>query len=84
MKATIVVDEVGRIVLPKHIREAIGVRGRTVLEAEVVNGSVQIGPPEKAGCLKREGSRRVFTGTLPEDWDSGEAVLRERARRAQR
>lgn len=84
MKTTIVVDEVGRIVLPKNIREAIGVSDRTVLEAEVVNGSVQIGPPERAGCLKQEGARRVFTGALPEDWNSGEAVLRERARRAQR
>lgn len=84
MKTAIVVDEVGRIVLPRNIREAIGVCGRTVLEAEVVNGSVQIGLPEKTGSLKRQGNRRVFGGALPEDWDSGEAVIRARARRAQR
>ena len=84
MKTTIVVDEVGRIVLPKNIREAIGVSGRAVLEMEVVNGTVQISPPERRGSLEQRGHRRVFAGMLPEDWDSGEAVLKARARRAQR
>jgi bifunctional DNA-binding transcriptional regulator/antitoxin component of YhaV-PrlF toxin-antitoxin module len=84
MRTTIVVDEVGRLVLPKAIREAIGVSGRAALQAEVVNGTVQIGLPEAAGSLQRRGKRRVHTGTLPEDWDSGEAVLKARARRLRR
>jgi len=84
MRTTIIVDEVGRAVLPKEIREAIGVSGRTVLQAEVVNGAVQISPTEAAGPIEERGKRRVFPGKLPADWDSGEAVLKLRARRVQR
>lgn len=84
MIKTVVVDEVGRLVLPKEIREAIGVSGRATLQAEVVNGAVQIGLPEAAESLERRGKRRVYTGALPEDWDSGEAVLKARAGRIRR
>jgi bifunctional DNA-binding transcriptional regulator/antitoxin component of YhaV-PrlF toxin-antitoxin module len=76
-------DEAGRLVLPKQIREALGVSGRAALQAEVVDGSVQISPPEGGGSLQR-GKRRVYTGKLPEDWDSGQAVLKVRAARLRR
>ena len=36
IKATVTVDEVGRLVLPKDIREAIGVLGRMAVNVEVV------------------------------------------------
>ena len=84
MKTTILVDEVGRLVLPKDIREALGLRGRATLQAEVVNGTVQISPAEAEGSLQRRGKRRVFSGKLPENWDSGEAVLKLRAGRVRR
>lgn len=84
MKTTIIVDDVGRLVLPKEIRRAIGVSGRTALQAEVVNGTVQISPPEAVGVLQQRGSRRVYAGKLPKDWDSGEAVLKARATRMRR
>ena len=77
-------DEVGRLVLPKKLREAIGISGRTSLQAEVVNGAVQISPPEAAGALQQRGKRRVFAGKIPEDWDSGQAVLKARASRLRR
>jgi bifunctional DNA-binding transcriptional regulator/antitoxin component of YhaV-PrlF toxin-antitoxin module len=85
MKATVVVDEVGRLVLPKEIREAIGVFGRTPLSVEVIGNSAQITaprPPETR--LERRGKRTVFAGALPENWDSGEAVLKVRERRMRR
>lgn len=84
MKTTILVDEAGRLVLPKDIREALGVCGRATLQAEVVNGTVQISPSEAAGSLQQRGKRKVFSGKLPEDWDSGEAVLKVRAGRVRR
>ena len=36
MKASVTVDKVGRLVLPKGIREAIGVVGRMAVSLEVV------------------------------------------------
>jgi bifunctional DNA-binding transcriptional regulator/antitoxin component of YhaV-PrlF toxin-antitoxin module len=79
MKRNVVVDEVGRLVLPKEIREAIGVFGRTSVQVEVVNNIAQLSVPETADePVERKGNRTVFGGALPENWDSGEAVLKAR------
>lgn len=85
MKATVTVDEVGRMVLPKDIREAIGVSGRTTLKIEVVDNAARItGPEPPARPTGRKKGRLVYTGPLPENWDSGEAVLQMRERRMRR
>jgi bifunctional DNA-binding transcriptional regulator/antitoxin component of YhaV-PrlF toxin-antitoxin module len=85
MKATVVVDEVGRLVLPKNIREAIGVRGRTEVQVEVVDNAARIKVPDSAvSTTTRKRGRLVYSGRLPEEWDSGEAVLQMRERRLRR
>ncbi len=85
MKTSVMVDEVGRLVLPKNIREAIGVFGRMSVNVEVVDNAVRLSVPEPANrAVSRKGGRLVYTGLLPTDWDSGEAVLRMRKRRLQR
>lgn len=82
MKARVMVDEVGRLVLPKNIREAIGVRGRTAVEVEVVDNAARITAPDSLTTgMKRKRGRLVYAGPLPGKWDSGEAVLRMRERR---
>ena len=85
MKTSVVVDGLGRLVLPKAIREAIGVFGRTIVNVEVVGHVAQITAPEKKSIeVIRKGGRLVYGGPLPENWDSGEAVLKMRERRHQR
>jgi bifunctional DNA-binding transcriptional regulator/antitoxin component of YhaV-PrlF toxin-antitoxin module len=85
MRATVTVDEVGRLVLPKPIRDAIGVCGRMTVQVEVVNNAAQITALEPAArTVARKRGRLVFTGALPGDWDSGEAVVRMRERRLHR
>ena len=82
MKTTALVDEVGRMVLPKSVREAIGISGRTNVTIEIVSGTAQISPSEgRAGIVSRRRGRTVYTGPLPPDWDSGDAVSRMRERR---
>jgi len=82
MKLSVVVDEVGRLVLPKSVREAIGIAGRMSVNIEVVSGAAQISAPEHArGPVARRRGRTVYAGPLPADWDSGEAVSRMRQRR---
>lgn len=76
------VDEVGRLVLPKRVREAIGISGRTSVSIEVVSGTAQISAPEgRGGAVARRRGRTVYAGPLPPHWDSGEAVSRMRERR---
>ncbi len=85
MKTNVTVDDVGRMVLPKDIREAIGVSGRTVVKIEVVGNAAYITAPEpSARAIARKGGRLVYTGSLPESWDSGEAVRQMRERRLRR
>ncbi len=85
MKASITVDEVGRLVLPKNIREAIGVFGRMAVNVEVVGHAVRITAPERlGGAVARKRGRLVYSGPLPENWESGEAVLQMRERRLRR
>jgi bifunctional DNA-binding transcriptional regulator/antitoxin component of YhaV-PrlF toxin-antitoxin module len=85
MKTMVVVDEVGRLVLPREVREAIGVSGRMELQLEVIDNAARISAPEEpSGAIRRKGGRRVYAGTLPEGWESGEAVLKIRERRIRR
>ena len=82
MKTTVLVDEVGRMVLPKPVREAIGISGRTSVNIEIVSGTAQISVIERRiSAVARGRGRTVYNGRLPCDWDSGEAVSRMRERR---
>jgi AbrB family looped-hinge helix DNA binding protein len=82
MKTTVTVDEVGRMVLPKPVREAIGISGRTSVTIEIVSGTVQIAVIDRRnGPVTRRGGRTVYAGPLPPEWDSGEAISRMRERR---
>ena len=85
MNAYITMDEVGRLVLPKNIREAIGVFGRMVVSIEVVDKAAMITVPAPAvSSVARKRGRLVHTGPLPQTWDSGQAVLAIRQRRIPR
>jgi bifunctional DNA-binding transcriptional regulator/antitoxin component of YhaV-PrlF toxin-antitoxin module len=85
MKTSITVDQVGRLVLPKGIREAIGVFGRMAVDVEVVGQSARItAPAQPSGVVSRKRGRLVYAGALPENWDSGEAVLKLRERGVRR
>lgn len=85
MSVSLTVDEVGRIVLPKPVREALGIRGRARLKVEVVGETAQISREGgAAGPVQRSKGRLVFAGALPSEWDSGAAVQRARAQRLKR
>lgn len=85
MKTSVTVDEVGRLVLPKNIREAIGVLGRMSVNVEVVDNAARITAPEPVSrAVVRKRGRLIYAGPLPADWDSGEAVWRMRERRLRR
>ena len=82
MKTIVTVDKVGRLVLPKTVRDAIGISGPVSVNIEIVSGTAQISPIEgqrSAVALRR--GRTVYTGALPAGWDSGDAVSRMREKR---
>ena len=82
MKLKVMVDKVGRLVLPEAVRKAIGVDGRMALTIEVIGNAARLSVPGRAsGKMARKRGRLVYTGALPKDWDSGAAVIRTRERR---
>ena len=85
MKANVAVDEVGRLVLPKTIREALGVFGRTAVVIEVVGEKAEMTLASLPRLdNRRKGGRTVYSGPIPAGWDSGEAVDRMRQQRVRR
>jgi len=85
MKTNVTVDEVGRLVLPKYIRAAIGVFGRMSVHVEVVDNAARITAPEPVSrVVERKRGRLVFAGPLPADWDGREAARQMRERRHRR
>jgi bifunctional DNA-binding transcriptional regulator/antitoxin component of YhaV-PrlF toxin-antitoxin module len=82
MKATVSIDDVGRMVLPKAIREAMGVFGRGSVILEVLAGKAQISvaePPRSE--TQRKNGRLVFSGPLTDEWNSGNAINAMRRQR---
>jgi AbrB family looped-hinge helix DNA binding protein len=85
MKTNVSIDEVGRMVLPKSVRESLGISGRTSVRVEVFGGRAEIVPAGESASETCEVNGRVVSrAPLPEGWDSGEAVARMREERGRR
>jgi bifunctional DNA-binding transcriptional regulator/antitoxin component of YhaV-PrlF toxin-antitoxin module len=85
MKKTVVVDDFGRLVLPKSVRTALGIFGRAALTLELVGEKAELAAAtSRRSEVKRKGGRTIYSGPIPEDWDSGAAVLEMRQRRLHR
>lgn len=85
MKMTTKIDGFGRLVLPKAVRSLLGFEQDTPIKVEVIGDKIQLSVAEPPRSAIKEGSGRpVFSGKLPEQWDSGQAVLQVRSRRVTR
>jgi hypothetical protein len=55
------------------------------VKIEVIDNAARISAPEPGrGPTVRQRGRLIYSGKLPEKWDSGEAVLRQREARLAR
>jgi AbrB family looped-hinge helix DNA binding protein len=72
MSATIVLDKMGRIVLPKSIRDRLRLSAGAKLRAEVVGDKLELTQEIPEVRLAKRGKRRVVVGW--EGFDAGEAV----------
>lgn len=85
MKMTLAVDDVGRVVLPKSVRESLGIAGRSKILLEVFGGKAEISvASENISSVHRKSGRTVSSASLPEGWDSGDAIARMRDQRLRR
>jgi AbrB family looped-hinge helix DNA binding protein len=62
MKAiTVQIDQAGRVVLPKPLRERFRLRGGDTLAVEVKGDAIQLRPTQALGQLKRVNGILVFS-----------------------
>lgn len=82
MKQTVSIDRFGRLVLPKSLRESLGIKAPGTVELTSGKSGVLVKPPPgPGGKLAKSRGRWVFSGALPPDWDSGKAVVEQRQHR---
>lgn len=81
MKTT--VDRFGRVVLPKRVRETLGLVPGSALEVEAEGGAVRLRPVEEGASLVERSGVWVFEGSAQGDVAGAVNVHREaRSRRA--
>lgn len=85
MKSTIQMDDSGRIVLPKAVRERLNLRGGASFRAEVVAGHVELTPvgDEAEAVLTRKSGVMVLKRTGAKV-DAAAAVAAERQAQEER
>jgi AbrB family looped-hinge helix DNA binding protein len=83
------IDDYGRIVIPKAVREKLGIESGTSLEIEVdsaeVGGAITLTPKGQEPALQRKGELLVHSGKLTEeDFDVVEQIRSDRQERARK
>jgi AbrB family looped-hinge helix DNA binding protein len=63
--ATVRIDQAGRMVLPKRLRDRFRLRGGDTLAIEVRGDAIELRPTRGAGQLKRVNGVLVFTSSGP-------------------
>jgi AbrB family transcriptional regulator (stage V sporulation protein T) len=70
-------DRFGRVVIPKAVRKALGLRAGDVLQIEASDRGLVLRPVEEEPTLVYEGSVLVFTGEILEDIEDPVQAERE-------
>ena len=65
----VTLDSGGRIVLPKRLREALGLRPGSIVDVSRYGAGLQVIPESRTARLVVECGRLVATGTTPIDDD---------------
>ncbi len=79
-ETTVQIDQTGRLVLPKRVREQFSLRGGEKLSIQVRGDAIELRPTREEGRLKRVNGSLVFFGggPLPSGRDYVEEAREER------
>lgn len=84
------IDDYGRIVIPKAVRETLGIESGSSLEVRVdpegeIGGTITLKPTGQEPALQKKGELLVHSGKLTdEDFDVVEQIRSDRHERARR
>lgn len=79
---TLKMDKSGRVVLPKPVRDRLGLHAGSNLEIQETPEGVVLKPADRRPSLVKKGSFWVHTGEIPEGYDILKATGEERMRKA--
>jgi AbrB family looped-hinge helix DNA binding protein len=72
------IDRVGRIVLPKPLRDRLGLSAGSDLELTESKGSIVLNPVRQVPSLVRRNGLLIHSGKLPKDYDWSSLIEDER------
>ena len=75
---TVTIDSAGRIVVPKSVRDKLGLAAGTEMELEEQDGMMTLVPANRTSPLVKKNGRWVFTGKLPSGFDLTKFIEEER------
>ncbi len=78
---TVKIDKAGRVVLPKPVRDRLGLRAGSDLEIEENAQGIVLRPVERQPSLIKKGSFWVHTGEVPPGYDIVKAIEEDREER---
>jgi AbrB family looped-hinge helix DNA binding protein len=78
---TLKVDKAGRVILPKPLRDRLGLHAGSDLEIQEIQEGVVLKPAGRRPSLVRKGSFLVHTGEIPSGYDILKAIDDDREER---
>ena len=81
---TLKIDKAGRVILPKPVRDRLGLRAGSDLEMEETAEGIVLRPAARRPSLIKKGSFLVHTGEVPAGYDIVKAIEEDREERARK
>jgi AbrB family looped-hinge helix DNA binding protein len=81
---TLKIDKAGRVILPKPVRDRLGLHAGSDLEIQETPDGVVLRPADRRPSLVKKGSFWVHTGELPPGYDILKAIDDDREERTRK
>ena len=78
---TLKIDKAGRVILPKPVRDRLGLHAGSDLEIQETPDGVVLRPADRRPSMVKKGSFWVHTGELPPGYDILKAIDEDREER---
>ena len=78
---TLKIDKAGRVILPKPVRDRLGLHAGSDLEIQETPDGVVLRPADRRPSMVKRGSFWVHTGELPPGYDILKAIDEDREER---
>ncbi len=78
---TLKIDKAGRVILPKPVRDRLGLTAGNDLEIQETPEGIVLRPAGRRPSLIRKGSFLVHTGEIPQGYDILKAIDEDREER---